>query len=121
MTTRPIAILKTSERSTRMLIRLGDDDVMKAILPPPPSSPHPRAMATLLEGIALWHQAPVRVVLAAADLDAWYKHGLVDDTWATVDAVHYTVEVRYPDEVRQRIEGLGSFRDLRQLALGVVR
>lgn len=28
MTTRPIAILETSERSTRMLIRLGDDDVM---------------------------------------------------------------------------------------------
>ena len=121
MTTRPIAILKTSERSTRMLIRLGDDDVMKAILPPPPGSIHPRAMATLLEGIALWHQAPVRVVLAAAELDGWYKHGLVDDMWATVDSVHYTVEVRYPDEVRQRIEGLGSFRDLRQLALGVVR
>lgn len=122
MTTRPTAILKMSSRSTRVLVRLGDDDVLKAILPPPSGTPHPRALATLLEGLALWHQAPVRVVVAAADLAAWFSHGLVDELWVSVDSVHYTVEVRYPDEDRhQRIAGLGSFRDLRQLELGVAR
>jgi hypothetical protein len=120
--TTPIAILKTSQRSTRILIRVGDDDVLKAVLPPPAGPPHPRAIATLLEAMALWHQARVHVVLSAAELAAWFPHGLVDDLWASVDSVHYTVEVRFPDEARrQRIEGLGCFRDLRQLALGVVR
>lgn len=91
-------------------------------MPPPSSAPHPRALATLLEAIALWHQAQVRVVVSAAELDAWLSHGLVDEMWASVDSVHYTVEARYPDEDRrQRIEGLGSFRDLHQLAFGVVR
>lgn len=122
MTTRPIAILKTSPRSTRVLIRVGSDDVLKAILPPPSGTPHPRALSTFFEAIALWHQAPVRVVISAAEAAAWFQHGLVDDLWESVDGVHYTVEVRYPDLDRpRRIEGLGDFRDLRQLVLGVLR
>jgi hypothetical protein len=122
MTTRPIAILKTSPRSTRVLVRLGPDDVLKAILPPPSATPHRRALPTLFEAIALWHQAPVHVVISAAEVAAWCQHGLVDDLWESVDGVHYTVEVRYPDQGRRRrIEGLGDFRDLRQLELGGVR
>lgn len=120
MTTRPIAILKASPRSTRVLVRVGPDDVLKAILSPPPVTAHPRALATFLEGLALWHQARLHVVISAADLAAWYQHGLVDDLYGSIDSVHYTVDVRYPDaDRRQRIEGLGDFRDLRQLALGL--
>lgn len=122
MTTRPTAILKTSTRWTRVLVHLDGDDVLKAILSPPSATPHPRALVTLLEAIALWYRAPVRVVVSAAELASWSSHGLVDELWASVDSVHYTVEVRHPDEDRRRrIEGLGSFRDLRQLAIGVVR
>lgn len=118
---RPTAILKTSPRSTRMLVRIHDDDVLKASLLPPSVPPHPRALPTLLEAMALWHQAPVRVVLSAAEAASWCRLGLLDDLWASVDTVHYTVELRHPDpERRQRIDGLGEFRDLRQLALGGV-
>src|SRR5687767_15201090 len=105
MMTRPTAILKTSARSTRVLVHLDGDDVLKAILSPPSTSPHPRALVTLLEAIALWYRAPVRVVLSAAELASWSSFGLVDELWTTVDSVHYTVEVRHPDEGRRRIEG----------------
>ena len=115
---RPTAILTTSPRSTRLLVRSGDDEVLKAILPTPSASPHPRALPTLLEAIALWHQAPVRAVLSAADPASWCRHGLVDDLWACVDTVHYTVELRAPARPRQRITGLGRFADLRRAAGG---
>lgn len=121
MSARPIAILKTTPRSTRMLVQLHADDVLKAVLPMPSSPPHPRALPTLFEALALWHQTPLHVVLSAADADAWCRLGLLDELWVAVDSVHYTVDLRFPDqERRQRITGLGEFRDLRQLALGVV-
>lgn len=114
-------ILKTGPHGTRVLIHLDGDDVRKAILAPPSCTPHPRALPCLLEAIALWYRSPVRVVVSAAELASWSAHGLVDALWVTVDSIHYTVEVRDPDAGRRRIEGLGSFRDLRQLALGGAR
>ena len=118
MMTRPTAILKTSPRSTRMLVRVHDDDVLKAALTPPPSL-HPRALPTLLEALSLWHQAPVRVVLCANEAASWSRLGLLDDLHMGLDTVHYTVEVRgLCRDPRQRIAGFGDFRDLRRLAVG---
>lgn len=119
---RPTAILRTSPCSTRVLVRLGNDEVLKAVLRPPSSPPHPRALPTLLEAIALWHQAPVHVVLSATEVESWFRLGLVDPLYLGVNTVHYTVELRDRHHGRrQRIAGLGSFVDLRQLALGGVR
>jgi hypothetical protein len=115
---RPTAILKTSPRLTRILVRLHDDDVLKAALLPPPSQ-HPRALPTLLEALSLWHQAPVRVVLCAAEAASWSRLGLLDELHMGVDTVHYTVDVRgYWRDPPQRIAGLGDFRDLRRLGAG---
>lgn len=122
MTIRPTAILKTSPRSTRVLVRLGDDEVLKAILPAPPLPPHVRALPTLLEALALWHQAPVRAVLFAAEQESWLRLGLVDPLELGRGTVHYTVELLHRAPGRgQRISGLGSFADLRQLELRGVR
>lgn len=116
--TRPTAILKTSPRSMRMLVRVHDDDVLKAALTPPPSL-HPRALPTLLEALSLWHQAPMRVVLCAAEAASWCRLGLLDDLHMGLDTVHYTVDVRgYWRDPPQRIAGLGDFRDLRRLGTG---
>jgi uncharacterized lipoprotein YddW (UPF0748 family) len=61
-------------------------------------------------------------VLSAADAESWCRLGLVDELYVSVDTVHYTVELRHPSRERpQRIRGLGSFTDLRQLVLGGVR
>ena len=46
------------------------DDLLKARLPVRP--PHPRALLTLLEGVALWSGEPVLAVISAgAHRDAW--------------------------------------------------
>jgi len=116
----PTAFLKTGPISTKILVHLDEDEVLKAVLPT--TSPHRRALPTFFEALALWHQAPVHVVLSAAEAESWSRLGLVDELFVSVDTVHYTVELRHPDrERRRRIPGLGSFTDLRQLVLGGVR
>jgi hypothetical protein len=121
MPIRPTVILKTSPRSTKILVRVEDDEVLKAVLLTP-TTPHRRALPTLLEAMALWYQAPVHAVLSATDEASWCRLGLLDEFCLGADTVHYTVELRQRDrERRQRIAGLGSFEDLRQLVLGGVR
>lgn len=115
------AILTTNPSVTRVLVRADDDVVLKAALLPR-CWPHRRALPTLLESLALWHQARAHAVIAASDLDSWSRLGLVDDLGAAAATIHYDVEVREPrSRRRQRIPGLGSFSDVRQLELGGVR
>ena len=114
---RPTVILKTSPRSTKVLVRVDDDEVLKAVLLTPSSPPHSRALPTLLEAMSLWHQTPVHAVLCAREEESWCRLGLLDDFWLSIDTAHYTVELRPRErERRLRIAGLGSFDDLRQLA-----
>jgi hypothetical protein len=61
-------------------------------------------------------------VLCATEEVSWYRLGLLDELYLSADTVHYTVELRQRErERRQRIAGLGSFDDVRQLVLGGVR
>lgn len=113
------ALLTTTTEVTRVLVRLGDDEVLKASLPRRSAAPHARALPTLLEAMALWHQTPVHAVLAAADEAWWCRNGLVDALGLGQDGVHFSVELRQRARGRgQRIAGLGNFGDLRQLVLG---
>jgi hypothetical protein len=115
------ALLTTNPSITRILVRADDDVVLKAALLPR-CWPHRRALPTLLEALALWHQARAHAVIAASELDSWSRLGLVDDLGAVAATIHYAVEVREPGRRRsQRVPGLGSFRDVRQLELGGVR
>jgi len=121
---RPTAILKTSPTLTRVLVRLDGDDVLKAVLRPGSRSPHWQAIPRLLEALAMWHQARLHVVLSAREAESWHRLGLVDVLYEPLDTVHYTVEMRAPVRERRRrhrIEGLGSFVDVQQLALRGVR
>lgn len=79
---------------------------------------HPRSAPTLLEGLALWLQRPLSVVLCAADEDDSSALGLSDGFGFGHQSVHYDVEVVNP---AQRLAGLGSFADLRRLRLRGVR
>ena len=113
------ATLTTNPETTRLLVRADNDVVLKAALLPRGWPPHRRALPTLLEAMALWHQVPVRAVIAASDLDSWSRLGLVDDLDGGAATVHYTVETRVPGQRPrgQRIRGLGSFVEMQQLDL----
>ena len=75
---------------------------------------------TLLEGLSLWHQRPLSVVLSADVLDDGSALGLCD-ALGFGRALHYEVAVavgeRRGRRRRRELRGLGDFRDLRQLAL----
>ncbi len=121
----PIALLTASQGITRILVRTMEDDVvLKAALLPSywGSGPHMRAIPTLLEAMALWHQAPVHAVISVRDAASWSQLGLAEDLDGGVSTAHYTVEIRVPVRDRgQRIRGLGSFADVQQLDLCGVR
>lgn len=118
----PTALLTTTPEVTRILVRMDDDVVLKAALLRCYGLPHRRALPTLLEAMALWHQAPVRAVVSAGDLTSWSQLGLAEDLDGGVTTVHYHVEMRAPVRERgQRIRGLGSFADAQQLDIAGVR
>lgn len=105
-------------RETRLLVMAGRDEMLRAILGPATAS-HPRAAATLLEGLSLWHQQALSVVLCADGPDSSSALRMFDDLGFGVKTVHYDVEVAFPAHPRRgrRIHGFGNFGDLRQLCL----
>lgn len=96
----------------------GRDERMRAVLGPATGA-HPRAAETLLEGLALWHQRALSVVLCADVWDGTSPLRLEDALGFGVRNVHFEVEVALRGGRRRprRISSLGSFADLRQLCL----
>ena len=115
----PTALLTTTPAVTRILVRMDDDVVLKAaLLPCYWARPHRRALPSLLEAMALWHQAPVHAVVSARDLASWSALGLAEELDGGVSTTHFSVEMRAPVRERgQRIRGLGSFAEAQQLDL----
>lgn len=102
-----------------MLVRTAGRDVLKAVLGPVRRS-HPRAAATMLEGLALWHQRPLSVVVCADEAGHSSALELYDGLGLGARTLHYEVEVAFQPRRAERgasLRGLGNFRDLRQLLL----
>ncbi len=93
--------------------------LLKARLAPHPW--HQRALPSLLEALALWQKRPVHAVLVVDAEDSTFATSLLPDLAAEhARSPLYTLDVvegRRPPRRRDRIEGLGDFRDLRQLML----
>lgn len=113
---KPRLFVKPTPLATRLLLMYGHEEQLRAALPPPRQT-HPRAAETLCEGLALWLQRPLSVVLYADAQDTSPALGLCDGFGFGRTTVHYEVEVLDPRRARR----LGSFRDLRQLSLRGVR
>lgn len=107
----------------RMLVTSEGQDMLKAVLGPLRSC-HPRAAATLLEGLALWHEQPLSVVLCADDSVDSCALGLYDALGFGRRALHYEVGIVYRTRrgARRdpRLSRFGDFRDLRKIGLGEV-
>ncbi len=105
--------LRVTARQASLLIEDEQSgDVMKARLPISPA--HPRALLTLLEGVALWRGQPMHIALSAAELSApWLGSGLFgDELWpGESPLVRFSVAV---PGARKRLAGLGDFRALRR-------
>jgi hypothetical protein len=109
--------IKPAPHETRLLLTHHRDELLKAALPGP-SQAHPRAAQVLCEGLALWLQRPLSIVLYADDQGSSSALDLCDGFGFGRTTVHYEVDVMDPRLPRRR---LGSFRDLRQLELRGVR
>ena len=99
----------------QLLVTESGDDVLKARLNSAPS--HPRALLTLLEGLALWQGAPVYVAVYvdrnAQDLSERVLYG--DGCYGLLgpQSPLVVIEHRLANERPHRIRGLGDFRQLR--------
>lgn len=81
---------------------------------------HPRAIPTLLEALALWEGEPVRAALCVDGSVDGHARQLVRDLFVLDEPTPlYQLEVVDVRRRKQReaIEGMGDFRDLRQLLL----
>ena len=106
---------------TRLLVTQGDKDIGKVLLPPAPSA-HPRAAATLLEGLSLFLGERLRVVLCVDERStSSCELGLLDGLGYGERSLFYEVGVaaRLSHAQRRASRGLrlcgNDFRDLRRL------
>jgi hypothetical protein len=110
--------------STRVLAMAGPlDTFLKARLSRSPA--HPRAMATLLEAIALWQGRPIRAALCAGERHDGSDSSLFRETFSDVGGPLYTLDwipaaARGRRARRRDITGMGQFADLRQLLIDQV-
>lgn len=105
--------LRVTTRQVSLLIEDEEEgDLMKARLPLSPG--HPRALLTLLEGMALWRGQPMHVVLSAAEASGSYLgSGLFGDELWPGESPLVRFSVAVPGS-RRRLPGLGDFRALRR-------
>lgn len=103
---------------TRLLATEDGRDVLKAVLPPV-SCAHPRAVVTVLEGLSLWTQQRLSVVLAVDERAPSFcgSTELCDALGYGTRSLHFEVGVvvRQARRARRCIEGVADFRDLRAL------
>lgn len=104
------ATLRTLPTETQILVTQDGDDILRAVLPRRPG--HPRAVATLLEGLALWTGHPVDAVLVAGARSAPSPvDTLFPGTLVPPEHLHVRFDVRARRRPR-RLRGPGDFRAL---------
>lgn len=109
-----IVTMVPTRSETRLLVTVGQDEVMKARLGPADRM-HRRAAPMLLEAIALWYQRRVHAVISVGVDAPSSDFGLADGLGYGAETVHYEVEWVDPRAPRgRRVRGLGDFRDVRR-------
>ena len=108
--------LHVAQQKATLLVTDAAHDLLKARLDPHPR--HPRALLTVLEGLSLWQGRPLRVALyVAANCPAGGESTLLgNELWPTESQL---VQFDIVHPVRpKRIDGVGDFRLVRQIARG---
>jgi hypothetical protein len=113
-------VMIPSAMRTRVLLSHGPDELLRAVLPPPSQVRHERSTITFLEGLAMWLDAKLHVVLSVDAKEAGFCLGLTNEMGVGIGSVYFDVEVHDRRARRrrgQRIRGIGDFADLRQLRM----
>jgi hypothetical protein len=111
-----ITVTLAPERErTRLLVMSGPDELLRGILGPP-GEMHPGAAVSLLEGLSLWHQQPLSVVLCVTSRSGGFELGLCDGLGIGRRSLHYEVGIVVGEDHRRprRLGGPGDFRSLRR-------
>lgn len=113
--------MRPSKQHTRLLLRRGSQELLRAVLPPLTHVRQPRAVGTLLEALALWANSRVRVVLCANATAPTYWLGLSDARGCGARSVFYEVQVVAPRDKQRaaQVHAFGDFEDLRQLSMAL--
>ena len=108
-----------SSETTRVVALTGPSDtILKARLAP--DAKHPRALATLLEAVALWEGLPVRAALCVGDRASTYDSNFYREAFSDGGGALYSIAWVPGCEHRRRrtkVPGLGNFRDLERLVV----
>jgi hypothetical protein len=108
--------------ATRVIAMDGPrETLLKARLARDPK--HPRALATLLEAVALWQGAPVRAALCADAREVSCDSNICREAFLDDGGALYSliwVPAGAHRQRRHRLHGLGSFRDLEALVISEV-
>lgn len=108
-----LATITVTSEETRILVQDESGDRLQARLPALSRAQHPRALATLLEAMALWSGSKLRVVLCVDERFGWRQAGLADSLDFGLATLFFEVEfVPVTDRSRRRpkrLSGLGSF------------
>jgi hypothetical protein len=113
-------VIAPSAMRTRVLVTEGSDELLRAVLPSSSQLHCERAANTFLEGLAMWLNAKLHVVLSVDAKEVGFCLGLTDELGVGVRSLFFDVEVRDRRARRRpgrRIRGVGDFTDLRQLRL----
>jgi transposase len=107
--------LRIEDEELKLLVTSPQgDDLLKARLPNRP--PHPRALLTLLKGVALWSGEPLYAVISAGeDCDDWLGcEAWGEELWPAESAlVHFDFAIP-PPRARRTLRGVGDFRAVRR-------
>lgn len=110
--------LVPTQSETRVLLMRGQDEALRAVLPPFRQIRDEQAVRRFLEGLALWFDRRLCVALSAAEPEHSWRLNLMDELGAGVRSALYAVEPMATGVRRgRRIRGLGDFREAHQLAL----
>lgn len=113
-----VTLVPIGDEDARLVIH-GQDELLRAELPPFSSVRHEAGVTRLLEALSLWLDQRVCVALYAVDSEHTFRLDLVDELGAGARTVYYAVEpLPVPERRRgRRLRGVGDFSELRQLSL----
>lgn len=112
--------LVPSKQRTQVLVMLGQDELLRAELPPWGRATHENAVSRFLEGLSLLLDQRLCVALCADETVDSFRLGLVDELGVGARSVYFAVEpLQAAGRARRprRLRGVGDFAPLRQLWL----